>query len=221
MYPFLSKLSFGFLLVFFQIFFGFKSSCAAFFEKCISTVEYIYPKENQVIFYQNLRLSWQNRKDIAIQRLQISSHKDFSDILIDTIVEGFTFDIESLEKNKEFYWSITDAADENVKPYIGDYSFFKTTSLHLQYPENILSLNFIPVHTGNQQLLFIDNPELLSYSISIFSFEENIRKLDRVTCSSYQCVPIYKLPKGKYKLKIHFTEKEDNHTSEILLTQNE
>ncbi len=221
MHPFLSKLSLGALMIIFNLFFGFKSSCNDLIHKGGANIIYIYPKENQVIYYHDLILRWQNKENKGCQRLQLSIVKDFSEIFIDTILQGYSFPIKDLEKNKEFYWRITDASTDIINPYSADYSFFKTTSLHLQYPENNFGLNLIPTYAGDQQLLFIDNPHLLKYSLSILSIEDKSRIFDRQTCSSNQCIPTYKLPKGKYILKIHFTEKEINSISEVLLTQDE
>ncbi len=221
MYLFLSKLTLGVILIFFQLSIGGKASCESKIDQGIFALEYIYPKENQVVYYQNLKLNWQHHGGEFNQRFQLSRTKDFSETFIDTLIQGFSFEIESLEKNKEFYWRISDTSRKTDNSYMADYSFFKTTSLNLEGVDSSFALNLIPTHTGDQQLLFIDNPGLLNYSISIFSADENIKKFDRITCSANQCVPVYKLPKGKYILKIHFFQKEPDNISEILLTQNE
>jgi hypothetical protein len=220
LYLFSIKSSFGAIFILFLLTLGKGECCATNLAPNKATIEYIYPAINEVIYYQNLTLMWQNYHT-SRQRLQLSQCKDFSTTLIDTMVNGNTFNIKSLEINKEYYWRIVHKTIDASNSVWEDYSFFKTTSLQLGQTDQNLKLKLIPIYAGDLQLLYIDNPELLQYTISIFTADDNIKKFDRVTCSAYQYVPTYKLAQGKYILKIHFTEKEDNNISEILLTQNE
>lgn len=140
---------------------------------------------------------------------------------MDTILNDHLFTIKSLKENKEYYWRILNESEKIGKQNYNDYSFFKTTSLLLQYEKNTSGLNLIPTYAGDQQLLLIDNPLCKNYSITIVNIEEKIRKIDRTTSSASQWIPTYKLPKGNYILRIHIPEQEYNNISEIMLTQNE
>jgi hypothetical protein len=189
--------------------------------KKLPQIKYIYPQENQVVYFQNLQLNWQNIQGKSNQRLQISCSKNFEIMFMDTILNDHLFTIKSLKENKEYYWRILNESEKIGKQNYNDYSFFKTTSLLLQYEKNTSGLNLIPTYAGDQQLLLIDNPLCKNYSITIVNIEEKIRKIDRTTSSASQWIPTYKLPKGNYILRIHIPEQEYNNISEIMLTQNE
>lgn len=189
--------------------------------KTLNRTEYIFPKENQVVFNCNLTLQWRSNASVSHQRLQISFSKNFDHSIIDTVLSGQSFILEKLEKNKEYYWRILMVVPDMNKPIYSDFSFFKTTSLQLQEPDQTLRLNLIPTYAGEQQVLYIDNPYHIHYVVEVKNARDNTMIFNRQSFSSSECIPTYKFPKGKYILTFQFSEDAKQRTQEILLTQTE
>lgn len=186
-------------------------------KRSLPDVNYLFPTENQTVFYKEITLSWTCHKKMDGGLLQISENKDFTSLVLETQVKGNSFTAFHLTHTKEYYWRVINPADS--KNY-NDFSFFKTTSLNIDY-RTPCCLNLIPTHIGDQPLLYVDNPDSRHYTISIHDLDNFDKVLEKNSSSEYQCIPAYKLSKGKYLIKIKVPDEEYNNISEIVMIKDE
>lgn len=182
-----------------------------------ASTRYIYPQENQTVYYKNVTLNWSLNIKPSPVTLQISENKNFTCIIIDTLINSSSFHTSVLGKSKEYFWRIL-SSDENREDQL--FSFFKTTTLKIDY-HTPCCLQLIPTTLGELPLLYIDNPDFKQYSISIHSLDNFEKVIEKKSGSEYQCIPAYKFPKGRYLIKIQVPEEEINNISEILMTKDE
>ncbi|MBK9568177.1 MAG: hypothetical protein IPO37_24380 [Saprospiraceae bacterium] len=182
-----------------------------------SRLKYIFPQENQTVFYKDITLTWSIGNLQPIVTLQISENRDFSHIILDTVISGTALNMPLLAKSKEYFWRVL--TNENSEKS-GQYSFFSTTALKIEY-NTFCCLNLIPTCIGELPLLYIDNPDFKHYTVSIHHLGNFEKVLERNSASEYQCIPAYKLAKGKYLIKIKIPDEEHNNISEIIMIKDE
>lgn len=179
-------------------------------------IQYIYPQENQTIYYKNITLSWSNGSVPHSGIIQISENKEFTKIITESQVTQNSYSTSALGKCREYYWRVLSMDKKSD----GQYSFFKTTTLllHFQTP---CCLNIIPTSIEDKALIYVDNPEFRNYNIAIHDLDNFERVLERHSASEYQCIPVYKFRKGRYLIRIKVPDEENNNISEILMTMEE
>jgi len=206
----------------FALFSKIKADDLVHFSNFNAQIKYVYPTENQVVFYDHIRLQWNNKNPQTDQRLQVSCHKDFTYIILDTVLQGESFVLPKLEKNREFYWRIfADSSKTKASYQYFSFCFFKTTSLHLHDIEMMHDFQIIPSHIGNIQLLYVDNPNQKQYTISIFDIKNRVKVLEVKSKSSYQCIRTQNLVKGSYLMKLQIDSYPEKTAQEIRFTQAE
>ncbi|MBK8054813.1 MAG: hypothetical protein IPK35_16480 [Saprospiraceae bacterium] len=197
----------------FSCLYGFKDDAVT----SSSRLRYVFPQENQTVFYKDITLKWSISRLQPMVTLQISENRDFSHIILDTMISGTALNMPSLAKSKEYFWRVL--TNENSEKS-GQYSFFSTSALKIEY-NTFCCLNLIPTSVGELPLLYIDNPDFKLYTVSIHHLDSFEKVLERNSASEYQCIPAYKFSNGKYLIKIKVPDEEHNNISEIIMIKDE
>ena len=181
---------------------------------------YLSPKENKVVYNRDIQLSWLDTGKNKNFNLQISMDKNFCILLLDTIIDDVFFSIRALNKHKEYFWRILDDQNDDGYNYQNAaYSFFKTTSMQIQEPMLNNKVVLIPAWIEEKEVIFIDNPDQVSYDVKVISQTEKCKKFSCKTSQEKQGIMTYGWPKGKYIVELKIGDLPEQIT-EIYLTQN-
>lgn len=184
-------------------------------------VIYLSPKENKVVYNRDIQLSWLDTGNNKNFNLQISMDKNFCNLILDTIVDDVFFTIRTLGKHKEYFWRILDYQNDDCYNYQNTaYSFFKTTSMQMQEPMQYYNkVVLIPAWIEEKEVIFIDNPDQVSYDVKVISQAEKCKKFSCKTSKEKQGILIYDWPRGRYIVELKIGDLPEQIT-EIYLTQN-
>jgi hypothetical protein len=166
-------------------------------QKLLKEHYYKFPIENSVVFHKEIHLSWNN--DYKNNRLQVSLNRNFSEIVIDTIVKTKKFIIPDLHRHKTYYWRVI----EDKPTYLNDdeVTFFKTTSIIMDQATTTETLEIIPAWMDEMALLYIDNPNHLKYEIKIYN-QKNELVANKSSRLEKFAIETESWPKGDYKMHV-------------------
>ncbi len=182
--------------------------------------EYLLPEENKVVFNQNIELKWHGSLLSKSYNLQVATDKNFEQKILDTFTEKQFCVIKKLARHKNYFWRIVHDfknIDNNYKNT--EYSFFKTTSIHMDESRKNTDVSLIPSWIDNKELIYIDNPEKLEYAVTVISLEEKCKKFSRKTNTEKQSILTQDWPRGRYIVDLKIGDRS-NQVTEITLTQN-
>ena len=170
------------------------------------------PTENQVVFYKKVYLTWENPCG-SVSKFQMAENSDFQKVLIDTILNNNSLAIPELEKHREYHWRVSNVSEKEHGTF--SESFFKTSSIQLDENYNQNSVEFIPTWIGNNEILYVSNPQKIDCRIKIFDEKEMM--------ISQKCIKEEKFafrteswPRGMYKLILSFPD-DSSHTKYFVL----
>jgi hypothetical protein len=182
--------------------------------------EYLWPEENEVVFNQNIELKWHASLPSKSYNLQVATDKNFEQKILDTFTEKQFCLIKKLARHKNYFWRIVhDVKDIDHKHKNTEYSFFKTTSIHMEESQNNTDVSLIPSWIDNNELIYIDNPEKLEYLVTVIRLEENSKIFSRKTNNEKQSILTQDWPRGRYIVDLKIGDRSNQFT-EITLTQN-
>ncbi|HQV67984.1 MAG TPA: hypothetical protein PLO48_14315 [Saprospiraceae bacterium] len=170
------------------------------------------PTENQVVHYKNIYLTWENPCG-DISKFQMAEDSDFQKVLIDTMLNNNSLTISELARHREYHWRVSNVSGQQIGTF--SESFFKTSSIQLDEYYNQNSVEFIPTWIGNNEILYVSNPEKIDCKIKIFDEKE--------TMISQKCIKQEKFafrteswPRGMYKLILSFPD-DSSHIKYFVL----
>jgi len=181
---------------------------------------YLWPEENKVVFNRNIELKWQGSLPYKSYHLQVATDKNFEQKILDTFTDKQFCIIKKLARHKNYFWRIVSdfmsigANNKNI-----EYSFFKTTSIHMDESRKNTYVYLIPSWIDNKELIYIDNPENLEYAVTVISLEEKCKKFSRKTNTEKQSILTQDWPRGRYIVDLKIGDMA-NQVTEFTLMQN-
>lgn len=160
---------------------------------------YTNPLENQVVYHKNIQLNWQ-KSGSSLSKLQVSTDENFTNIIVDTTIIDQQFNIQSLEKHKDYFWRVYDPTSEILD--IKNGSFFKTSAIQLDDATNT-TIDVIPTWLDGQDVLFLDNPSKLKYVITVVDEKDNIITKKYLALEKY-IISTSNWKNGMYKILLEY-----------------
>jgi hypothetical protein len=174
----------------------------------------LHPVENSTIFHKDVKLSWEEYENISNFRLQVSSSRDFNSLDVDTLISKTNFVLNNLNDQAEYFWRVSAILDGHENDF-SELNFFKTTCVIINGQNESDKIKLIPTHIDENDVLYIDNPNVLTYQIDIVH-ENKDTKFQYQSASERMALTISKWPRGKYHVSVSNSVGDSSNRQVIL-----
>lgn len=126
----------------------------------------VIPQQNEIVYFRNIQLVWPIK--YGQSRIQLTTDKNFSHNILDTIVSGHQLVLDVMKPNHNYYWRYNLNALQNSwsRPLT-----FKTTNIIIESDDDNdeFPAKLITTFIDEKPLLVIDNPEQKILDIEIYN----------------------------------------------------
>ena len=163
---------------------------------------YIHPAENETVYCKDILLRWQPTLCTQRYHIQISDSKSFNKIILDSVISDSEIRIAKLNNFSEIFWRVRALGDHGNDANFDTFTFFKTSNIVVSNQSPSKNILVIPTSIDGQEILFIDNPDNLSYQIRIYDAERHIKFKHIVRAQKYGLATRF-WARGKYEVDIN------------------
>jgi hypothetical protein len=139
----------------------------------------VFPSDNETVFYQDIQLGWPI--STATTRLQLSYDESFSQLVLDTIIDGHIHSLRSQAANKNYYWRY-----QHDKLNWSKIQSFYTSHIKIESsPVENFPIKLITSRLQKDNSIIIDNPDHKLLDVEVYDGEGRLLIRQR-TDTSYK-----------------------------------
>ncbi|MBC7884205.1 MAG: hypothetical protein H7X99_01930 [Saprospiraceae bacterium] len=162
---------------------------------------YVIPTENEMVYYKAVTLVWEKISESGKYHLQLSNTKDFSGLILDTIICHTSMTTPHLKNHTEYFWRVRDLGPGCEVYDFVDFNFFKTTSIVMEETKEDNIVNIYPTHIKGLEVLYFDNPESVNFEIKISDASSKDHYVQRCKADR-KGITTASWPRGSYEVTI-------------------
>lgn len=137
-----------------------------------SKSRYLKPKENDLVYYENIELMWQSVAGAKVYHVLVSKSALFDNIVFEAVVKDCVVWIPSLSKYQDFFWKVLSISEDGKEEEYNERSFFRTSNILVTPQNETDEIKVLSLEIEDHEVLYFDNPELQEIQLTFYSNDQ-------------------------------------------------